>query len=298
MGEYAHYNGQQIKIGTCENMYYLRYDERHAVATIRGNVDPATDLGLRFRVPFPDEDNMRPGSYEPYNRGERLYKMERDHMGREYSVDFSMPAAADSPGTIQLSHESGLLFCVPCHHGERLPDVAGIRFHWNGKTHSYELTSIKRHDDGNLWPVVTCRHCGQAWRAEWSEVLPYTHGELKRRLECYAKNEDWKKPALHLVVQPAAEVVEPEPVQPVVKDDYSLSNDHCWLSYDAAGKQINGRDLRDRYNEPAFFSKSKRGIKSAWAALFDQFNETTTMHEAQRILIDNGIRCHSWCMVD
>lgn len=29
MGEYATYKGQEIKIGTCEDCYYLRADQRH-----------------------------------------------------------------------------------------------------------------------------------------------------------------------------------------------------------------------------------------------------------------------------
>ena len=32
MGEYASYLGERIKIGTCENMYYLRADQRHLVS--------------------------------------------------------------------------------------------------------------------------------------------------------------------------------------------------------------------------------------------------------------------------
>ena len=43
MGEYAKYNNQEIKIGTCETMYYLRYEDRHKVKALKGNVDPVRD---------------------------------------------------------------------------------------------------------------------------------------------------------------------------------------------------------------------------------------------------------------
>ena len=31
MGEYANYMGERVKIGTCEDMLYLRWDQRHLV---------------------------------------------------------------------------------------------------------------------------------------------------------------------------------------------------------------------------------------------------------------------------
>ena len=63
MGEYAKYNGQQIKIGTCESMYYLRADQAHLVQAMSGNVNPITDCeSIRFRFPFPEEDGCKPGS--------------------------------------------------------------------------------------------------------------------------------------------------------------------------------------------------------------------------------------------
>ena len=65
MGEYAKFQGQSIKIGTCENMYYLRADQAAMVQPESGNVDPIRDReSLRFRFPFPDEDNVLPGEFE------------------------------------------------------------------------------------------------------------------------------------------------------------------------------------------------------------------------------------------
>lgn len=72
MGEYANYNGRQIKIGTCEDMYYLRADQRHLVEPLSGNVNPASEADqttIRFRFPWPDEDHIEPGEFGAYNRG-------------------------------------------------------------------------------------------------------------------------------------------------------------------------------------------------------------------------------------
>lgn len=65
MGEYARYGGDTIKIGTCEDMYYLRADQRHMVGKLPGSVSP-WEAGLRLRFPWPDEDGQAPGSFEPF----------------------------------------------------------------------------------------------------------------------------------------------------------------------------------------------------------------------------------------
>ncbi len=65
MGEYAKYNGREVKIGTCENQYYLRADQARSVQPLRGNVDPVKDAAaIRFRFPFPDEDQVGPGAFK------------------------------------------------------------------------------------------------------------------------------------------------------------------------------------------------------------------------------------------
>jgi hypothetical protein len=65
MGEYGTYLGNNIKIGTCEDMYYLRADQRHLVKAAA--LHDLTDI--RFRFPFPDEDHRQPGDFDDYDRG-------------------------------------------------------------------------------------------------------------------------------------------------------------------------------------------------------------------------------------
>lgn len=211
MGEFATRKSDQteIKIGTCEDMFYLRLEDRNKVSHIPGNVDPACDPnGLRFRLPFPDEDDRRPGEYGDYNRGVRLYKVStcewckgeglssfepdgkcrRCHgSGTDGHQDFTDPEKASDVGTIQLHHEkSGLLLNVTCHHGLELPNVGpGVTAFWNGKGHSFELSSL-RVADNKVFPVVRCRHCDHAWRYSWEQVLPYIPQPLRGRLEQYA----------------------------------------------------------------------------------------------------------------
>ena len=45
MGEYAQRisDGERVKIGTCEDMLYLRFEDRAKVSALAGNVDPNDD---------------------------------------------------------------------------------------------------------------------------------------------------------------------------------------------------------------------------------------------------------------
>lgn len=190
MGEFANYQGERIKIGTCEAMYYLRLEDVAKVEWIPGNVNAARDLGLWFRLPYPDEDTNGPGNYGEYNRGARLYRMEDDGTLRgSYAVDYSPEWLKETePGRLQMSHPSGLLISVPCHHGLKLPDLGpDVRVGWNGKTHSMELYMLKRTAEGVL-PLVRCRHCESTWRASWDEVLPFVGDKvLRERLSVHAE---------------------------------------------------------------------------------------------------------------
>lgn len=78
----------------------------------------------------------------------------------------------------------------------------------------------------------------------------------------------------------------------------TLQNEKCIISYDEEKKEIFGRDLTDRYNDPAFYNKTVRGIKKAWLTLENSFTDSYTMFDSMRVLDDNNIRTHSYCMMD
>lgn len=67
MGEYIGINGTTVKLGTCEDLYYVRYEElEHVIASgwtkkREGNLEPRDYLsteGFRYRFPFPEEDGQ------------------------------------------------------------------------------------------------------------------------------------------------------------------------------------------------------------------------------------------------
>ena len=94
------------------------------------------------------------------------------------------PSFADSPGFLQIKHDSGLLLGLNCYHGERLPEVTGdVRSaHWNGRSTHWNLVCLRETDEG-LLPVVQCAICRDYFRETWAGVLPFIRdNELRLRL--------------------------------------------------------------------------------------------------------------------
>ncbi len=78
----------------------------------------------------------------------------------------------------------------------------------------------------------------------------------------------------------------------------TLKNANCVVTYDPEKKSIFGQDLTDHFNDPAFYSKTKRGIKAAWECAKIAFSPTSRMWDVMAVLNSHGVRTHSWCMVD
>jgi len=177
MGEFAKRktDGQEIKIGTCETMYYLRYDDRHNVEPVQGSLNPGKEFNLFWRLPFPDEDNIKPGEYKDFERGEIL-------------KGFKDPETIEDPGYISLKHwENELRVSLKCYHGEKIPEGnEDLKVFWNSTPDNYELVHIKN-TENQMRFVVKCLHCRRMWSYEWHEIEEFIpDGELKNRLKAYS----------------------------------------------------------------------------------------------------------------
>lgn len=178
MGEYAtlRRNGESIKIGTCEDMYYLRYNQREQVTALSGSVnpnDPATASELRFRFPWPDEDALEAGDDGPdhrYHRGVHV-------------PGATVPADTEHY-TVQFKADAGYLVSLPCPESKdsawiRLAKADGtmgqVTIHRNGFSGAVHLVSQKPTPDGTtLRAIFRCGGCGAMWRAEtWADAEPY-----------------------------------------------------------------------------------------------------------------------------
>lgn len=177
MGEYAtrRSDGQEIKIGTCENMYYLRYDQRGLIQPLEGNVDPHDPeiaCELRFRFPWPDEDRIPPGDGKFHDNG--------------YHRGIHIPGAVVPQGvehsSVQFVAHAGYLVSLPCPEGQPdvTPGMVAIRrpdltIHRNGFGGAVHLVAQKPTADGQtLRAILRCGGCGDMWRAEtWEDAEPY-----------------------------------------------------------------------------------------------------------------------------
>jgi hypothetical protein len=163
MGEYAQYGKDRIKIGTCEEMYYLRADQVHMVQPLEGNVDPVRDRNeIRFRFPWPDEDNVAPGAFDKYERAVTFHGVPIPVEVVHQSVQFSAP---------------GYVLSLPCPESEgiRHVKVDGEALHVgrNGYTGGAQLVQ-QRYWDDKLVIVAKCGGCGAKYRVETLEgAQPY-----------------------------------------------------------------------------------------------------------------------------
>ena len=123
MGEYAMFQGEQIKMGTCEQMYYLRADQAHLVKPLEGNVDPIKDAGeIRFRFPFPDEDHVPPGEFNDYDRTVVLDVADADHLAKCPNARIGVHSQRCLDGLRML-----VCRCTVCHDLWRLPTAEEAR---------------------------------------------------------------------------------------------------------------------------------------------------------------------------
>jgi len=151
MGEYAKYNNERVKIGTCEDMLYLRADQRRQVRPEHGNVNPMDAehcKAIRFRFPWPDEDNVEPGAF--------------DDPFRRMAVHQTPPAELEHHSIQFVAQSHGYNVCLPCPEGPD-SDAHGLTVHRNGFAGATFL-SQQAFRGGNLVPVFECV-CGARWAA-------------------------------------------------------------------------------------------------------------------------------------
>lgn len=174
MGEFASFNGQRIKIGTCENMYYLRADQASRVSPLSGNVDPATDDGIRF--PWPDEDSIEPGAFENYDRGFGLYGVTVPEGVDHHSVQFTAP---------------GYVVSLACPEAENGPaSDHGLNIGRNGHPGPVRIVQ-QRWFEGRLVTVCACGGCGARYRLPTIADAQPVIDAVREAARVYPDRRDW-----------------------------------------------------------------------------------------------------------
>lgn len=184
MGEYVKLDGKGYKLGTCEDLYYVRYEqlagwikERRVEETI-GNLPPREYMGgaFRFRFPFPNEDHCR------------------DFNGPEVDFDYGLGVSLPDDLDFDIEHDRistnikaksgdyGINASLPCPQSKdwaALPKEINscVGQTWTGRTSYIEIVQ-QRPFEGSLWTVIRCAHCGARIR------LNVENGTL---LACYLR---------------------------------------------------------------------------------------------------------------
>lgn len=178
MGEYATRlsDGEEIKIGTCEDMYYLRWDQVDQVRGAYSLTSPETLQAVRFRFPFPDEDGTAPGDFDDYDRGIPVWGVKAPE-----GIDHRQ---------VQFVASAGYNLCIPCPEGApgatpgMSTTVGGLTVHRNGWKGAVRIVQ-QRWWNGQLVTVCVCGACGARYRLETRAmalpVLEYLAREAAQR---------------------------------------------------------------------------------------------------------------------
>ncbi len=159
MGEYAKLNGQSVKIGTCEDLYYLRADQAHLVQAEHGSVDPMAArerAAIRFRFPWPDEDGTEPGAFERFDRAVAV-------------PGAAVPAAVEHH-MVQFVARQGYNVSLPCPESQQA--VPGLTVHRNGFAGAFQIVQ-QAYRNGVLALIGQCGGCGARFNLPtWDAVEP------------------------------------------------------------------------------------------------------------------------------
>jgi len=200
MGEYAQYKGSDIKLGTCENMYYLRADQRSLI----DGYEFALEVD-RFRFPFPDEDDVKPGRFEDYDRGVRI-------------PGWSLPEtlSGDEHGSVQFTSSAGYVLSIPCPEQFGTPglgpvDVAGLAVHRNG-FRGYPVVRQQAFRGGVLVTLVSCGACGCLHRLDTLEDAEPVIEAFRAEAERYPEGSISREFCLNIAARIEAGYFVREPV--------------------------------------------------------------------------------------
>jgi len=191
MGEYMRYKGQRIKVGTCEDLMYLRPDQI-------GLVEYDGDCSLRdlthfvFRFPFPDEDHKEPGDFEP-DRGWPFYGLEPPEQDElHHDIQFGSNGG--------LGGSKGVLVMLPCPFSAK-GKATGLKYMFNG--FGGPLKVVGQRAWAGVWAtVMACGACGGKYRMpeldDALEVLDTLIKEGDRRGDHYGDRKRYHEIATRI----------------------------------------------------------------------------------------------------
>lgn len=190
MGEYAirKSDGKEVKIGTCEDMMYCRYDQ------INDIVYSFICKNLCWRIPTPDEDGIQVGDFEPSLIGE--------NNDIPYHISIKTDMLDDEDKEFLINHSGwasvrieklGLHCSIKCYHGVKLPEGNDVvKFFWNGKTDSLFLSHLVN-TDTELKIGIECNACGLSFSMPFNEAESLIMSMLMKLRLLHQCSDYWYK---------------------------------------------------------------------------------------------------------
>jgi hypothetical protein len=186
MGEYLKVNGREIKLGTCESLYYVRLEDLQKIRatsideqvpgndSIDGYLNPSN--GYRYRFPFPEEDGIRAGEYESYDKGKTVVINSQDApklygylRGKEWEHNTICHSVGVEGGGYNVN------IIMPCPLSHDFPrNEPSVKLSCGGASYVVEIIQQKQWE-GKIWTVIRCGYCKAAIRLELEGALELVH---------------------------------------------------------------------------------------------------------------------------
>jgi len=162
MGEFAiNRKGERVKIGTCENMYYIRHDQIN-------EVEYNFNFNCYFRLPLESEKKYGAGEFPDFGDGNGILIYNADDFFTHEQVDTL------KPGVQYIKNGFGIMINLPCYHGLKLPQITGAEIYWNGKTPCFDLKFLfYRHNEKKLEFAIFCKTCGTTFLCDVEEAKKF-----------------------------------------------------------------------------------------------------------------------------
>lgn len=190
MGEYAirKSDGKKVKIGTCGDMMYCRYDQL-------GDIDyPYSCKNLYWRIPTPDEDGTQVGDYEPslmLENGYIPYHLMIDSL--KFDDEDKQLFIKHSGITHVVVDKLGMVCNIKCFHGLKLPDNSkDVIYFWNGKKGPFHLAYLVN-TDTELRVGIKCNACGELFSMPFNEAESLIMSMLMKLRLLHQCSDYWYK---------------------------------------------------------------------------------------------------------
>jgi hypothetical protein len=196
MGEYVTINKQQVKLGTCEDLYYTRLNQLWSYSHIQGVKEYLNpDNGFRYRFPFPEEDNLTIGNYNDFDKGLIISLHADDYRLVDFSHDdIWHGCSAENKGSYNVN------ISLPCPQSKALdwtfiqmPDNTTMKI--KHSNNDFRIVSIKQQKqvNGEVWTVISCPYCGSRVRIDYDGAVKLVHSIKVGYIDCHNATESNKE---------------------------------------------------------------------------------------------------------